>query len=223
LQFAAGTLVIAAQDITAISGIETIEIQNTTQTASLTLSDAIYSTNGATTLAVNASTMTTGVLTLAASTLSAANSVQLDISATASNANNVINLGAGNDTVAADLDALDTGTIAGGAGTDVINISLSTTNTARTLSTTLTGFETINFTSPAATLAATIADAYSITVVDENVAAGITQTINGSNLTGTLTWNGAAELDGKFSITGGIGADSLTGGSLVDTISGDLC
>jgi Ca2+-binding RTX toxin-like protein len=222
LQFVAGTLTISAQDLTAMSGIETIEIKNIGETASLTLSDTIYSTNGATTLAVDAKTMTTGVLTLAASTLSAANSVQLDISATGSNALNVINLGAGNDTVAADLDALDTGTIAGGAGTDVINISLSTTNTARTLSTKLTGFETINFTSPAATLAATIADAYSIVTVDENVAAGITQTINGSNLTGTLTWNGAAEADGKFSITGGIGSDNLTGGQLVDTITGGL-
>ena len=54
------------------------------------------------------------------------------------------------------------------------------------------------------------------------VAAAATQTINASNLTGTLLWNGAAELDGKFSITGGAGADSLTGGSLVDTITAGL-
>ena len=209
-------MVIAAQDITAISGIETIEIQNTTETAGVTLSDTIYTANGATALAVNASTMTTGVLTLAASTLSAANSVQLTMSATTNNAANVINLGSGNDTVTLDNIALDTGTIAGGAGTDTLVLSANTGSGSITAVATLTGFETVSF------LTAGVAGAFKVVVNDANVAAGITQSINGSNLTGTLLWNGAAELDGNFSITGGIGADSLTGGSLADTISAGL-
>jgi Ca2+-binding RTX toxin-like protein len=214
LQFAAGAVVIAASDLVSVSGIETIEIQNTTETASLTLTDAFYTTNGATTLAVNSSTASTGVLTLAASTLSAANSVQLNMSATTNNAAHVINLGAGNDTVTADLIALDSGTIAGGAGTDTLIISANTGGAAITAAATVTGFETVSF------LAAGVAGTFNFVVNDANVAAAATQTINGSNLTGTLLWNGAAELDGKFSITGGTGADSLTGGSLVDTISG---
>ena len=214
LQFAAGAVVIAASDLVSVSGIETIEIQNTTQTASLTLTDAFYTTNGATTLAVNSSTATTGVLTLAASTLSAANSVQLNMSSTTNNAAHVINLGSGNDTVTADLIALDSGTIAGGAGTDTLVISANTGAGAITAAATVTGFETVSF------LTAGVAGTFNLVVNDANVAAAATQTINGSNLTGTLLWNGAAELDGKFSITGGAGADSLTGGSLVDTISG---
>jgi Ca2+-binding RTX toxin-like protein len=214
LQFAAGAVVIAAADLVSVSGIETIQILNTTETAGLTLTDAFYTTNGATTLAVNSSTATTGVLTLAASTLSAANSVQLNMSATTNNALNVINLGAGNDTVTVDLIALDSGTIAGGAGTDTLVISANTGAAAITAAATVTGFETVSF------LAAGVAGTFNFVVNDANVAAAATQTINGSNLTGTLLWNGAAELDGKFSITGGTGADSLTGGSLVDTISG---
>lgn len=214
LQFAAGAVVIAASDLVSVSGIETIEIQNTTETASLTLTDAFYTTNGATTLAVNSSTATTGVLTLAASTLSAANSVQLNMSATGNNALHVINLGAGNDTVTANLVALDSGTIAGGAGTDTLVISANQGGGEITAAATVTGFETVSF------LAAGVAGTFNLVVNDAGVAAAATQTINGSNLTGTLLWNGAAELDGKFSITGGSGADSLTGGSLVDTISG---
>jgi trimeric autotransporter adhesin len=214
LQFAAGAVVIAASDLVSVSGIETIEIQNVGQTASLTLTDAFYTTNGATTLAVNSSTATTGVLTLAASTLSAANSVQLNMSATGNNAAHVINLGAGNDTVTANLVALDSGTIAGGAGNDTLVISANQGGGAITAVATVTGFETVSF------LAAGVAGTFNLVTDDANVAAAATQTINGSNLTGTLLWNGAAELDGKFSITGGTNADSLTGGSLVDTISG---
>lgn len=215
LRFTAGIVTIAASDLVSVSGVETIQIQNTSQVASLTLTDAFFTTNGATTLAINSSTATSGVLTLAASTLSSANSVQLDISGAANTANHVINLGAGNDTVTIDMDTMDsTITIAGGAGNDTLIFSENTDNGAQTVDATVTGFETVSF------LTAGIAGAFSATVNDANVAAGITQKVNGSNITGTLLWNGAAELDGYFSITGGTGADSLTGGSLVDTISG---
>ncbi|SMP81622.1 Hemolysin-type calcium-binding repeat-containing protein [Desulfonatronum zhilinae] len=63
---------------------------------------------------------------------------------------------------------------------------------------------------------------YKITTHDDNVAADATFTVNASALTGTkaLTFNGSAELDGKFSITGGAGDDSILGGSKADTIIG---
>jgi hypothetical protein len=61
-----------------------------------------------------------------------------------------------------------------------------------------------------------------ITTVDGTVASGNTLKIDGSFLTGTnaLTFNGAAETNGKFSVTGGAGDDSITGGSLADTLAG---
>ena len=209
LKFTKGVLVVAAADLVSVSGIETIQILNDTETASLTLTDAFFTTNGAATLAVDSVTATTGVLTLAASTLSAANSIQLNTGGTTTGAH-VINFGAGNDTLTTTAVAMDNvTTLAGGAGTDTL--ALLTGGTA-TFVTTVTGFETVSF--------STAAGNYALTVVNEGVAAAATQTINGSNLTGTLLWNGAAEADGKFSITGGSGADSLTGGTLVDTISG---
>jgi Ca2+-binding RTX toxin-like protein len=211
LQFAAGAVVIAAADLVNVSGIETIEILNIAQTAGLTLTDAFFTTNGTATLAVNSITATTGVLTLAASTLSAANSIQLNTGGTTTGAH-VINFGAGNDTLTTTAVAMDNvTTLAGGAGTDTL--ALLDGGTA-TFDATVTGFETVSF--------STASGNYALTVRDANVAAAATQTINGSNLTGTLLWNGAAELDGKFSITGGTGADSLTGGSLVDTITAGL-
>ena len=216
LQVAAGAIVIAAADLVNVSGIEAIVISNTTQTASLTLTDAWFTANGTTSLTVNSVTATTGALTLAASTLSAANSLVVDAGGTTTAAH-VINLGAGNDSLTIDLSALNnTTTLAGGAGTDTLIFSANTGSGSVTQDATVTGFETVSF------LTAGVAGTFATVVNDAGVAAAATQTINASNLTGTLLWNGAAELDGKFSITGGAGADSLTGGSLVDTITAGL-
>jgi len=217
LQFAAGTLVVAASDLVNVSSVETIQIQNSTQTASLTITDAWFTANGTTSLGITATTQTSGATTLAASTVSAANSISLNMSKTDNSASNVINMGSGNDTLTVDLQALNnTTTLAGGAGTDTLVISANTGSANITQDATVTGWETVSFAT------AGIAGTFATTVNDAGVAAAATQTINGSNITGTLLWNGAAELDGKFSITGGSGADSLTGGSLVDTISGGI-
>jgi Ca2+-binding RTX toxin-like protein len=217
LQFAAGTLVVAASDLVNVSSVETIQIQNSTQTASLTITDAWFTANGTTSLGITATTQTSGATTLAASTVSAANSISLNMSKTDNSAGNVINMGSGNDTLTVDLQALNnTTTLAGGAGTDTLVISANTGSANITQDATVTGWETVSFAT------AGIAGTFATTVNDAGVAAAATQTINGSNITGTLLWNGAAELDGKFSISGGSGADSLTGGSLVDTISGGI-
>ena len=216
LEVAAGTITIAAADLVNVSGVETIVISNTTQTASLTLTDAWFTANGTTSVTVNSVTATTGALTLAASTVSAANSLVVNAGGTTTAAH-VINLGAGNDSLTIDLSALNnTTTLAGGAGTDTLILSANTGSGSVTQDATVTGFETVSF------LTAGVAGTFATVVNDAGVAAGVTQTINASNVTGTLLWNGAAELDGKFSITGGTGNDSLTGGSLVDTITAGL-
>jgi hypothetical protein len=55
--------------------------------------------------------------------------------------------------------------------------------------------------------------------VNSLVAAGTVLTVNGAALTtGTLNWDGSAELDGRFSITGGDQSDTITGGAGNDVI-----
>jgi Ca2+-binding RTX toxin-like protein len=217
LEFSAGTAAtVTAADLAAISSIEKIRTLDTTGNFTVTLTDAIYTANGNTAMTINASTLTTGDLTVTASSLTAANSVtvEIDKAATDSNAGSNIALGAGNDTVKIDLSKLDdAATISGGSGNDTLTVTADTGNAQVTLINTVTGFETMNFGSD---------DGYSIVTVDANVASGVTFTVDGSALitTNTLTFNGSAELDGKFAMTGGAASDTLTGGSGVDTISG---
>jgi len=202
---------IAAADLAAISGVENIVFNNTSGNVSLTLTDAVYTANGATTLTVNAALATSGTVGVNATALTSANSVIVfaDLNGTALAANSSIVGGAGADTVQLDApDLASVSTITGGAGTDTLRIDQ--TGTA-TMVAGITGFEAMTFTTPAAT--------YNITTDDANVASGVTFTVTCSNLTAGLTFSGAAETNGAFSITGGIGDDNITGGAGADTIS----
>jgi Ca2+-binding RTX toxin-like protein len=64
---------------------------------------------------------------------------------------------------------------------------------------------------------------YSITMHDNNVAAGQVFSVNANTLREgeTLVFNGGSELDGSFIIRSGKGADSLSGGAGADTIYGN--
>lgn len=121
--------------------------------------------------------------------------------------------GSGNDTVTVGAAALAAAnTVNGGLGNDTLQIGTAGTGT---LAATLIGFEKI--------VLGADTGAYNLTTVDANVAAGATLAVNGAALTsGTnaLGFNGAAELDGKFSVTGGAGDDSLTGGAQDDILIG---
>jgi len=58
--------------------------------------------------------------------------------------------------------------------------------------------------------------------VNTLVASGATLTVDASSFTTkTLTFNGAAETDGSFKITGGALVDVLTGGAGADTLTGN--
>jgi hypothetical protein len=63
---------------------------------------------------------------------------------------------------------------------------------------------------------------YDLTMDDGNVAAGQQMTVDAAPLrsTETLTFNGAAELDGTFRVFGGAGNDSITGSQGNDLITG---
>ena len=112
--------------------------------------------------------------------------------------------------------------LVGSTGTDVISLTNDGTADFSITSPVVTGFETI-------TVNDYLGYDYSITTQDSNVASGKTLTVTGSGLlnnagaadgSSTLTFNGSAENDGKFNITGGAAKDTLTGGTGSDTISG---
>ncbi len=214
LAFAAGlTPVVTANDLMQLRSVEIIESLNVADNFTVTLTDAVYTADGVTALTIDATTMTTGDLTLTASTLSAANSVTVEYENAGDSATSNIALGAGNDTVKLAVARLDdVATIAGGTGTDTLTLS---TGATATMGANITGFEVINF-------ATNLNTAALITTVDANVASGATLTVNGATPTTAraITFNGSAELDGKFSITGGAEADTFTGGAKIDTISG---
>ena len=64
-------------------------------------------------------------------------------------------------------------------------------------------------------IALTAGHSYALTLNDANVGPGLSLSIDGSLLGAgdTLDFNGAAETDGNFVVTGGAGGDSLTGGA----------
>ena len=119
-------------------------------------------------------------------------------------------LSTGDDTVVADSAAvLNSGDVIDGqAGTDVLAISADQTVTLG--ATTLVNVETVTIT----------AGTVGITTNDATVASGQTLTVNASSSTGVLTWNGAAETDGRFLVSGGTGNDILAGGGGSDTMFG---
>jgi len=211
------TMALAVSNLTAISGIEIIQFLGDTESASVTLTDAVFTANGTSTLTLDMDTMSTGDLTVSASGLTAYNVVVDYDLTTAVNTDSNIVLGAGNDTVKIDADSLnDAYTITGGAGTDTLTLTAATTAATQDLATSaITGFEVITF--------GDAAGVYAFTTEDTNISSGATLTISGGTLTtGTLLVNGAAETTGKFNITGGSGADTFTGGSGADTLVGGV-
>jgi Ca2+-binding RTX toxin-like protein len=141
--------------------------------------------------------------------------------------------GTGNDSIVGDagndiiIGSGGTDSISGGAGNDLITVGAGShtidagadTDTV-TLTTSATATQTDSFTNVEKIVIATNVTT-TVTTVDALVAAAATLTVDGANLSSAvLTWNGNAEVDGKFSIVGGVGADLLTGGLLADTISG---
>ncbi|HEX3675679.1 MAG TPA: calcium-binding protein [Rhizomicrobium sp.] len=117
--------------------------------------------------------------------------------------NDKVHGGGGDDTIAmgATLTAADC--LDGGAGNDTVTLNGDYSAGVVFGATTLTNVETLS-------LAA--GHSYNLTTNDANVAAGATLTVDGSALgaSDSLVFNGAAETDGKFAITGGAGDDFIT-------------
>jgi Ca2+-binding RTX toxin-like protein len=121
--------------------------------------------------------------------------------------------GAGNDTIdmGAGFDAGDQ--IDGGTGNNTLNLDGDYSGGLVLGATTLLNVQSIAF-GPN--------HSYNITTNDATVASGATLNVNGSALLAgdSLVFNGAAETDGQFTMTGGAGDDVLTGGAGNDVLTG---
>ena len=121
-------------------------------------------------------------------------------------------LGGGGDTINASIaNSLNAGDVINGeGGSDTLNITAEQDVTFG--ATTLTNVETVKISHTSGTV--------KITTDDATVAAGQTLIVDGSKATGTIDWNGFAEADGKFSVTGGSGDDTIRTGEGADTLTG---
>ena len=103
----------------------------------------------------------------------------------------------------------------GGAGTDTFTFSggLTATLGSGTVRN-ITNFEILSL----------LSGSYNLTMADIFVGSAETLTVTASTLTAgqTLTFNGAAEADGAFNVTGGAGADVFIGGTGNDVFAGGL-
>ncbi len=152
---------------------------------------------------------------LDASALGASNTLTLDATRGAY-ADAVIVGGAGNDTFDFGTQLQRTQHIDGGAGNDTLVLD---GNFAFTFGTGVTNVETILLEPGGAS--------YKLATTNDNIGGGKPVTIDGSQLgsdgnSGTLQFNGAAEVSGHFIILGGAGADRLVGGHASDTLNGGL-
>ncbi|WP_430437724.1 DUF4347 domain-containing protein [Oceanibaculum nanhaiense] len=117
-----------------------------------------------------------------------------------------------NDTINASIaNSLNAGDVINGeGGSDTLTITAEQDVTFG--ANTLTNVETVTISHTSGTV--------KIVTDDATVAAGQTLTVDGSKATGTIDWNGFAEADGKFSITGGSGDDTIRVGEGADTLTG---
>ncbi len=114
-------------------------------------------------------------------------------------------------TLTAAVDQINNVTLNGNNGSDTLTVKVGGTTTALDK---VTFVETIIFKEDTAANT-------TITTVDPLVANGATLTVDASSFTTkTLTFNGAAETNGSFKITGGALADVLKGGAKNDTLIG---
>jgi Ca2+-binding RTX toxin-like protein len=145
-----------------------------------------------------------------------------------------VNIATGNDNISASASAAAltiaaaaasigaNDSLVGGTSTgDVLLLTADNDGTGAVFGATVSGFETITVVA-----SSTATDDIKITTSDAMVAAGATLSVSAAALTNagaTFTFDGSAELNGKFSIVGGAGTtagDTITGGLQADTIDG---
>lgn len=229
-----GTTAVAATNFDNVSNIEVITVANTTTAVAITTKDALVAAGAALTL--QATTLTSGVLTFDGSAETngtfiitgggAGDTIKggsgndtLDGGAGSNNitpglGNDTVISGSGNDifSFAAVAGLTSADSVDGGSGTDTVAL---TGNTAFTAANDFDAVKNIE----AITLSNTNTDV-SITTKDTLVSASAALTLTNAANSGVLTFNGSAETDGTFIVSGGTGNDVITGGAGNDTLSG---
>ena len=227
---------LSSQDLSAISGIEKINLGYTG--SSVTLADSIYTANGAGFTVVDSAP---GAIYVNGAAVSSANSVSITFDG--STADTLVG-GAGDDVFTQVDEGLNTAigsaTITGGLGNDTLKLNVQTAATTTHTLTNVTGIETLAINvGDDDTNGDASSDILSIVTVNANVASAGTLTgnfstysyVSGSStvsatFAGRVYFDGSAEVAtttttvGKFNITSSSGADSLLGGSGADTLSG---
>ncbi|MBY0499536.1 MAG: calcium-binding protein, partial [Nitrosomonas sp.] len=211
-----GNTAVAATNFDNVSNIEAITVANTTGAVAITTKDTLVAAGAV--LALQASSLTTGILTFNGAaetdgTFTITGGGGND-SITAGLGDDTLSGGAGNDTLrfAAVSGLTHADIVDGGTGTDTVALTGNTDFTASTDFDNVRNIEVI-------TLGNT-STAVTITTQDALVAAGATLTLTNVANSGVLTFNGSAETDGAFTITGGTGSDNITGGAQNDTLAG---
>jgi Ca2+-binding RTX toxin-like protein len=219
----AASVTLLASQLTGISGIENITIANGNNAGSVTLTDAVFTANGTTSLAVKDGSLTQGALTVNASALTSANSVSITAN-TSTGVNDSLVGGAGNDTFTfgATTAALEAGdTVTGGSGTDTIVLTATAANTA--VLTNVTGVEVIRTSGTGSG----DADDVTITLTDGNIGSSTVTsgsiTVDASSMTAaapdlSLTASSITTATKFVSVVGGAGDDTVVGGSGNDVI-----
>ncbi len=229
-----GNTAVAATNLDNVSNIEIITVANTTGAVAITAKDTLVADG--TILTLQATTLTSGILTFngAAETDGAFTITGggANDSITGSSGDDTLNGGNGNDSLVA---GLGTDTLSGGAGNDTFTFVAVTGLSNADLVDGSTGTDTVVLTGNTAFTAADDFDnvqnieaitlgntntAVTITAQDTLVAAGATLSLSAAANSGVLTFDGSAETDGNFTITGGSGNDSMISGSANNTLNG---
>ena len=200
-----GNTVVAATNFNSVKNIETITLANTSTAVAITTQDTLVAAGAALTLSNAANS---GILTFNGS-------AETNGSFKITGGTGVDNItgGAGDDTFTFVAGTgLTTDTVNGGTGTDTVTLTGTTAVTAAQFNN-VSNIEAI-------TLPDMVNTAVAITTINNLVAAGATLTLSNAANAGVLTFNGAAETNGAFNITGGTGNDTITGGSGNDTLTG---
>ena len=108
-----------------------------------------------------------------------------------------------------------TDTVDGGTGNDTLSLNGNYSGGVTFHATTMTNVETIDVAA---------GHDYSLVLNNGNVGAGATLTVYGGALhsTDSLDFDGSAESNGRFDVTGGAGDDHLVGGTGNDTLNGGV-
>lgn len=127
--------------------------------------------------------------------------------------NDTVHAGDGNDKILMGDTLTSADVIDGGAGNDTVELHGDYASGLTFSASTIAGIETLKLDD---------GFSYKPTTNDANVASGATLSVDASALTAgrKLTFDGSAETNGFFAVTGGAGGDHIIGGNKGDTITG---